>query len=158
MELCVDVYSIPSHDDLIGCSRKIPLDWNPVRNFKIYHTQSPGSFEEHKMDVRRTFYAIDQYLDYTCQCNFVTYRATTGSPGSGKSCILNYIYLYAMSKGLKVAMTSLMAQQAVHLGGIHLHKLFYLPVKRNMHIHQISETSLHSLVEESNDKFKMFVI
>ena len=42
MELCVDVYSIPSHHDLIGCSRTIPLYWNPVQNFKRYHTQSPG--------------------------------------------------------------------------------------------------------------------
>ena len=54
--------------------------------------------------------------------------------------------LYAMSKGLKVAMTAFMAQWAVHLGGIHLHLLFYLPVKRNMNIHRIAETSLQSLL------------
>ena len=129
------MYSIHSIEDLIGCSRKNPLDWNPVRNFERHHSQSSESFEEQKIAVRRTVYAIDQYLDYTCQCNFVKCRVIAGSPGSGKSFILNYISVYAMSKGLKVAMTALMAKRAVHLGGIHLHKLFYLPVKRNMHIH-----------------------
>ena len=146
MDVCTDVYSIPSHEDIIGCSRAHPLHWDPVENFVRQQNQSPDSFEEQKLAVRRTVSSIDKYLDYTCQCNFVKCSVIAGSPGSGKSFILNYMALYAMSKGLKVAMTALMAQRAVHLGGIHLHKLFYLPVKNNMNIHRIAETSLQSLL------------
>ena len=44
MELCVELYSIPTCDELIGCSREIPLYRDPVSNF--------------------------QRLDYTDQCVF----------------------------------------------------------------------------------------
>ena len=57
-------------------------------------------------------------------------RVIAGSPGSGKSFLLNYTAIYAMTKGLKVAITEFMAQSAVHLGGLHVHKPFYLPVNK----------------------------
>ncbi len=51
-----------------------------------------------------------------------------------------------MSKGLKVAISALMAQRAIHLGGIHLHKLFILPVKHTLNVHAMAETSLQALM------------
>ena len=83
MELCIDRVSIPSHEDFIGCSRQTPLDWNPVTNFMRLHHQSPESFKEQKLAVTRAVYAIDKYLDYTHECNFVKCTVISGSPGSG---------------------------------------------------------------------------
>ena len=71
MDVCVDVYSIPSHEDIIGCTRERPLNWDPVANFVKQPNQSIESFEEQKMAVRRTVHCINKYLDYTCQCYFV---------------------------------------------------------------------------------------
>ena len=52
-----------------------------------------------------------------------------------------------MTKGLKVAVTALMAQRAVHLGGVHIHKLFYLPVNKRLNLHRMAETALQSLMQ-----------
>ena len=52
-----------------------------------------------------------------------------------------------MSEGLKIAMTDLMAQCAVNLGVIHLHKLFYLPVNNRLNVHSVAETALQSLFQ-----------
>ena len=78
------------------------MDWNPVSNFKQQDTQSLESFEEQKIAVVRTANSIDKYLDYRCQRYFVKCTVISGSPGSGKSFILNYMALYAMCKGLKL--------------------------------------------------------
>ena len=146
MESCLDLYSIPPKDDLIGCNRDTPLVWDPVLNFKKHPDQSTTSFEEQKMAVKNIVSAIDKYNDYTGQVGFVKCRVIAGSPGSGKSFILNYTALYAISKGLKVAMTSLMARCSVHLGGIHIHKLFQLPVQANLNLHRVAELSLQALL------------
>ena len=126
LELCSDMYSLPNHNDLIACSRESPLDWNPDTNFEKHPNQSLASFEEQQLSVRSIFSAINKYIDYTGQFNFVKCKVIAGIPGSGKSFILNYMALYAMSKGLKVLMTELMARRAVNIGGIHLHKLFFI--------------------------------
>ena len=43
-------------------------------------------------------------------------------------------------------MTSLMARRSVHLGGIHLHKIFQLPVNANFNLHRVAEVALQSLL------------
>ena len=47
--------------------------------------------------------------------------------------------------GLKVMTTSLMAERAVHIGGIHIHKLFNIPVKQNASVIRVAELSIVSL-------------
>ena len=147
MDSCVDLYSIPSIDDIKICSRNHPLDWDAVLNFRKHADQSQQSFDDQMLAVQNNVAAIDQYSNYTSQCVFVKCRIIAGSPGSGKSFLLNYIAIYAMSKGLKIAVTALMAQRAVHLGGLHLHKLFYLPVNKRLNLHSLAEASLQSLFQ-----------
>ena len=145
MDSCLNLYCLPSIDDIKCCSRNHPLDWDPVLNFRKHADQSQQSFDDQKLAIETNISAIDQYVNYTGQCLFVKCRVIAGSPGSGKSFLLNYIAIYAMSKGLKIAMTALMAQRAVHLGGIHLHKLFLLPVNKRLNLHRVAETALQSL-------------
>ena len=89
----------------------------------------PGYEEQHPA-VQNSVNAIKQYVNYTCQSTFVKCRVIAGSPGSGKSFLLTYLSIYAISQGLNIAITSMMSQLSVHLGGTHLHKLFYLPVTK----------------------------
>lgn len=56
---------------------------------------------------------------------------THGNPGSGKSFILLAQGLYALSQGLRVLPTSLMAKRSNSLGGRHLHRLFQLDVNKS---------------------------
>ena len=77
---------------------------------------------------------------------FVKGRVIDGSPGSGKSFLLNYTAIYSMSKGLKVVITALMEQHAVHWEGIHIHTLFYIPVSKHVNLHIVSELALQSLI------------
>ena len=51
-----------------------------------------------------------------------------------------------MCKGLNVAISALMAQRAIHLGGIHLHKLFILPVNKSLNVNAMAEASLQSMM------------
>ena len=146
MELCNGDYPIPTYDEFMGCSRQNALQWGAISNFKINPNQSQESYLEKMIAVKNTVSAIDNYNNYTGQCDFVKFRVIAGSPGSGKSYIFNYCALYAMSKGLKVSMTALMAQRAVHLGGIHLHKLFYLPVHKNMSVNKVGDFALKGLL------------
>ena len=50
-----------------------------------------------------------------------------GAPGTGKLFIGQYTVLYALSQGLNIISTALMGVRANTLGGIHLHKIFFLP-------------------------------
>ena len=59
----------------------------------------------------------------TCAKNVVAH----GAPGTGKSFIGQFIVLYALSQGLNIISTALMGVRANTIGGIHLHKIFFLP-------------------------------
>ena len=124
-----------------------PLEWDPISNFRRNHNQSQKSYEDQKVAISHTVSGINQYIDCSQQSTYVKGRVIAGSPGSGKSFLLNYAAIYAMTKGLKFGVTSLMAQHAVHLGGVHLHKLFRLPVNRHMNLHKLAEAALQALIQ-----------
>ena len=123
------------------------MDWDPVSNFRKNDDQSQQCYDDQKLSIKRNVAAKDKYSNYTEQCVFVKCRIIAGSPGSGKSFLLNYIAIYAMSRGLKIAVTALMDQRAVHLGGLHLHKLFYIPVNKRLTLHRVAEASIQSLFQ-----------
>ena len=147
MDTCVELYSIPSIQDINDCSRNEPLNWDPVRNFTKSNNQSVTSFEDQKLAIENSVFAINQYMNYTNQHTFVKCRVIAGSPGSGKLFVLNYFAIFAMSKGLKVTMTAMMAQRAIHLGGTHIHKIFLLPVQKQWNPHKVAESALQSLFQ-----------
>ena len=89
----------------------------PIASFSRSPSQSEESFQEQEMALNNVTLTIDNYLDALRQNTFVKCRVITGAPGSGKSFLLNYACIYAISKGLSVGITALMAQRVVHLGG-----------------------------------------
>jgi hypothetical protein len=48
----------------------------------------------------------------------------------GKTTVLQLAALCAFKKGLNTALSAVMAERATQLGGVHLNKLFSIPVKR----------------------------
>ena len=61
---------------------------------------------------------------------------------------MNYIALYTISKGLNVGVTAMMSQRAIHLGGIHIHKLFALKVSGRMTLHQMADAGIDKLLKD----------
>ena len=143
----VDRFNLPPLQEFMDCSRNNSLQWNCIPNFKKHPDQCEESFDEQKLAIETSIASIDHYMDYTRQTHFVKCQVIAGSPGSGKSFLLNYIAIYAMSRGLKVLVTALMDQRAVHLGGIHLHKIFSLPVKKLHSLTQSSENALRRILQ-----------
>jgi predicted GIY-YIG superfamily endonuclease len=58
--------------------------------------------------------------------------AIVGDPGAGKTTVLNMLVMHAMSRGLNVMVTAVMAERALQLGGTHIHPLFSLPYKQTI--------------------------
>ena len=86
-----------------------PLQWNAIDSFSKSPSQSEDSFQEQRIAVCNVISSIDSYLDGLSQHTFVKCRVISGAPGSGKSFLLNYACIYAISKGLNIGITALMA-------------------------------------------------
>ena len=59
---------------------------------------------------------------------------------------MQYIVLYAISKGMNVITTAVMARRANQLGGLHIHKLFCLDVTNGMNPHRVVELAVIKLL------------
>ena len=76
---------------------------------------------------------------------FTKGEVITGVPGSGKSHVIQYLSLVAMSKGLRVMTTALMAVRAMALGGEHMHQLFCINTKTHGTPHRHAELAIDKL-------------
>ena len=47
-----------------------------------------------------------------------------------------------------MGVTAMMAQRAIHLGGIHIHKLFALKVSGSMTLHQMADAGIDKLLKD----------
>ena len=117
------------------------MEWSALQKFTEVRLQIDESYAEYRLAVQSCTNAVNQYI--SPQSIFVKNRIISGSPGCGKSFLMKYIMLYAMAKGLKVGVTSMLARRAVHLGGLHIHKLFCLVEKSNSLIHHTAEYSTY---------------
>ena len=61
---------------------------------------------------------------------------------------MNYIALYAISQGLTVAITSMVAARATNLAGSHVHRMFRIPIKKNCPIYRLAEFTLINLMKD----------
>ena len=84
------------------CTRDRPTNWNADKNYVQAPHQNISSFREQKLAVTYACNTIDRYLDCSRQSTFTKNLVITGAPGSGKTYLLNYISLYAISRGMKV--------------------------------------------------------
>ena len=145
-EATIDCCNIPSLDDLVNASIDSPSNWDAIENFRKSENQSEESFEEQRFAVQICVQSIDSYLNVmTNKC--VKNVIIAGFPGGRKTFCMMCVILYAMSRGLTVISTAMMAHRAIKLGGIHWHKLLSIPVDRtnNMSVARMTEVAIERL-------------
>ena len=129
-EQAIENCNIPETNDIINATCDSPLDWNISEEFRRGENQSIESFNEQLFALKMIQDFIDSFNNYTKYgSRFVSCVGVVGIPGGGKSFFGQMTCLYALSKGLKVIATSIMARRSVHLGGTHIHRLFAMDVK-----------------------------
>ena len=146
----LDSCNVPTKSNLLNATKSSPLDWNAVENF-VWNDQiqSLESFEEQHAAIKLCGQQIDKYVDMSDQSTFTKSIGIRGFPGSGKTWCSLYISLYALSKGLVVLPTALLAKRAIQLGGIHWHKLFHIPTERNLGNHRRAELAIISILRNA---------
>ena len=122
--------------------------WDPVGKFCQSPNQSNESFSEQKVALNSVYTAICDYIDPEKHNLFTKCRVISGSLGCGKSFLMNYMVLYAISQGLNVAVTSMVAARATNLDGCHVHRMFCIPVKKNCPIYRLAEHTLINLMKD----------
>ena len=80
---------------------------------------------------------------------FIKCRVIVGSADCGKSCLMNYIILYTISKGLKVEVYAMQACRAVNLVVLHLHKKYRSENSTSMHC--LAELAITKIIGKPNN-------
>lgn len=143
---------IPQIDDVkLACSQRYALDWNQLASFSRGEGQCEQSFNEQRNIIK---IALSSLKDYQIQfgpraLKFTRGLIIHGAPGCGKTHVVMYISLMAMSFGLKVMTTALMGVRANALGGIHVHCLFCLMAKDSSNPYRAAELALDKLHRKS---------
>ena len=146
----LDACNVPSKTDLLDATKSSPLNWNAVENFvQNDQIQSLESFEEQHASIKLCCQQIDKYVNMSDQSTFTKCVGIRGFPGSGKTWCSLYVSLHALSKGLVVLPTALLAKRAIQLGGKHWHKMFYIPTERNLGIHRRAELAIISILRDA---------
>lgn len=146
-EATIENCRVPSIDALEECSKEAPLEWNAYTAFSKYHGQSDDSFREQEFAIRKCVESINKYTNLWELDTFTKNVGIRGFPGSGKTWCALYISLYALSKGLNVMTTAILAKRARQIGGIHYHKLFCLPIGNNLSVHRRAELAIMKLLK-----------
>ena len=123
--------SLPKKSDVQSATKKEPIYWDPLQTIPKSEQQTDSSYREQRTALGMGINAVKKYslqFGVTSQTRGVL---THGNPGSGKSFVLLAQGFYALTQGLRVLPTSLMAKRSNALGGIHLHRLFQLEVNKS---------------------------
>ena len=105
------------------------LEWNAYERFVRSDQQSEASYKEQQFAIKTCVNAIDKLCDPMFGDNgnsFIKGVTIHGPPGSGKTFVLSYILIYALSKGIVGFISTLQARRACAIGGSHFHILFGL--------------------------------
>ena len=134
--------NVPRKGEIMAATKEKPIQWDPLESFSKSDEQSDLSYKEQRASIDLAVRAVE---NYSRQFNHLTRTKgvlTHGSPGSGKSFVLLAQGLYAMTQGLRVLSTALMAKRSIALGGgYHLHRLFALETKKNGNPKRLAEVS-----------------
>lgn len=135
-------------EDFMKATKLEPMrDFCPLQEIRQYEGQSSLSFREQRASVSLGIKAVNQYRRQFGDLTRTKNLLTTGIPGAGKTHVLLTQALYAISQGLRVMATSLMAVRSLALGGIHMHKLFALEVGKYTNPFKLAELSIQKLRE-----------
>ena len=150
--------NMPIEDEFLSATKSNRLDFDLSTVIVKSDEQSDASYKEQQCSIDLAVSAINQYSKEWGPKTQVKGILTHGSPGSGKSFVLQAQGLYAFSQGLRVMSTSLMAFRSHAIGGIHIHVLFALEVNRNANIFRQAEIALDKLHRKSNLKLLHFLL
>ncbi|KAL7539846.1 hypothetical protein ACHAXR_009663, partial [Thalassiosira sp. AJA248-18] len=152
--------TLPDRESVAPCTKEKPLLWSPIESFLKSPEQSQESFEEQLVAIDTAVSSIKKYSQPfgAAALTFTKGTVIHGAPGCGKSHVMMYIALYALSQGLKVMMTALMGVRANALGGIHLHRLFGLMPKQSGNPYRLAELALDKLHRKAMLNYLHFVL
>lgn len=131
---------VPPREDILSSTKESPLDWDPIEAITKSAQQSDLSYKEQQASLKLAVRAVNNYSRQFGNLTFTRGVISEGAPGSGKSFVLLNQGLYAMTKGLRVLSTALMAKRSIAVGGgYHLHKLFALECKSSDNPRRLAE-------------------
>ena len=139
----------PTRLQVKSCTFEEPCTWpvSPLDAFVKSDSQTADSYDEQQIALKYCLSALDKY-----QVEFGQYASTYtrgiiihGVPGSGKSFLVQYVALVALSRGLKVTTTALMAARAQALGGEHIHRMFSLITGQRGTTHKLAGAAIDKL-------------
>ena len=142
----IDKCNVPCEEEFETCTKTNQLAWNALDQFKKNSGQSEANFVEQRFAIKICSETVDKYINLWDLKTLTKNIGIRGFPGSGKTWCSLYCALYAMSKGLHVLTTALLAKRAINLGGIHYHKLFCLPIGRNLNVQRKAELAILKLL------------
>jgi predicted GIY-YIG superfamily endonuclease len=143
--------NIPSKDEILLATKSTPFDWDPIESFSKSNSQSEESYIEQKRAIQLGVDAINKYNNLSDQLVQTKNIGIRGFPGGGKTWCSLYLAVYAMSKGLLVLPTAMLAKRAIQLGGIHWHKLFSIPTNKNMNLHRKAELAIIQIMKRPQE-------
>ena len=121
------ICNLPSEEELVSSTTGTPLSWEFSLLRHIH--QSDDSFVEQEKSIKIGMEQITKYNDPAPGC-VTKGLIIVGGPGVGKTTMLQIFGLIALSRGLSVQMSALMAERSTQLGGSHLAKVFGIPVNK----------------------------
>lgn len=134
------VEGLPSKDSVMNANRLQGVEWDPL-SIPKFSEQSEDSYSEQRMALSFGVKAVDRYCQQFGSTGHTKGILNNGAPGAGKTFVLQAQGLYAMTKGLRVMSTSLMAVRSNAIGGYHLHRLFQWEVGKNANLFRLAEVS-----------------
>ena len=131
----------------MGATVSDPLDWDVITLHSKFASQSEESYEEQHLAIQTSIGAIDSHRLTLFQDAYTKNVGIRGFPGGGKIWCMIYCALYAVSKGLRVIITTMMSKRSLQLGGLHWHKIFMLPIEKNLTPHKTAELAIIKLLQ-----------
>jgi predicted GIY-YIG superfamily endonuclease len=135
------IHNLPTKSSLLSATLSDPISTSisVSRN----SSQSEASFIEQFAALSMAEKAFDSYIG--ASTNTVKNVCFTGGPGNGKSFCAKLATVMGLAKGLNLMSTSLMSENSLSLGGIHIHKWSALPPCRNVSVVRLAELALIKL-------------
>ena len=145
---------IPRKEEVMKCTRTCPQKWSsdPIEAFVQTEEQSRQSFDEQQLAVSIAVRSINKYTEQFGPSTKMMTKGLIihGVAGAGKSRVISYISLVAISYGLRLMTTAILGVRANAFGGIHLHRLFCLPTKNTCNPRRLAELAIDRIRKKSN--------
>ena len=145
---------VPTKANIQSCTKSHHAMWDtsPTEAFVKSVEQSQSSYEEQLLAVTIAVRAIQKYTNEfgAGACTYTKGEIVHGVPGAGKSHVISYITLVALSLALRVMTTAIMGVRANAFGGMHFHMLLCLPTKTTCTPYRLAEISISKLHRKQN--------